>query len=234
MEIIKDKNERVLLALCGVSFFTLIISGARFPLLSIFDNTIVGFLLTSPTYIAVFENILIGFLAAYIFYLLNSYYPRKKLRKNNLNLLNSCVASILDSYKRTRVYGHETALPYVNTECLNPEWLRLKIVELKRAKTDALKLKFTLDTAHTRENDFRNLLQIASSISPEHAERWLVLIDKVRLLSENYGKQPKVSDEEMNLVRMRSEDSPMHLYHLSLEFRIMELMEVTIEWLELE
>lgn len=224
----------MLLALCGVSFFTLIISGARFPLLSIFDNTIVGFLLTSPTYIAVFENILIGFLAAYIFYLLNSYYPRKKLRKNNLNLLNSCVASILDSYKRTRVYGHETALPYVNTECLNPEWLRLKIVELKRAKTDALKLKFTLDTAHTRENDFRNLLQIASSISPEHAERWLVLIDKVRLLSENYGKQPKVSDEEMNLVRMRSEDSPMHLYHLSLEFRIMELMEVTIEWLELE
>ncbi|WP_417616995.1 hypothetical protein [Oceanisphaera sp.] len=234
LEIIKDKNERVLLVLCCFSIAILIISGARLPLISELEGTMLGSFLTSITYISVFENILIGYLAAYVFYLLNSYFPRKKLREDNLKLLNSCVASILDSYKRTRVYGHETALPYVNTECLDQEWLRHQVSELKKAKTDALKLKFTLDTAHTRENDFRNLLQIASSISPEHAEKWLVLTDKVRLLSDNYGEQPKATDEEMHLVRMRSKESPMHYYHLDLEFRIMELMEVTIEWLELE
>ncbi|TOQ75537.1 hypothetical protein CGG88_24360 [Vibrio parahaemolyticus] len=234
MDILKDKNERLLLVLSCVSIFLLLISGARIPLVEPLDGTALGLLLTSPTYIAVFENLLIGFLAAYVFYLLNSYLPKQKQKKDNLKLLNSCVASILDSYKRTRIWGHETALPYVNTECLEATWLREQISELKKAKTDALKLKFTLDTAHTRESEFKNLLQIASSISPEHAEKWLVLVDKVRLLSENYGKQPEATDDQMHLVRMRSEESPMHDYHLTLEFRIMELMEVTVEWLALE
>ena len=234
MDILKDKNERLLLVLSCLSIFLLLTSGARIPLIEPLDGTALGLLLTSPTYIAVFENLLIGFLAAYVFYLLNSYLPKQKQKKDNLKLLNSCVASILDSYKRTRIWGHETALPYVNTECLETTWLREQISELKKAKTDALKLKFTLDTAHTRESDFKNLLQIASSISPEHAEKWLVLVDKVRLLSENYGKQPQATDDQMHLVRMRSEESPMHDYHLTLEFRIMELMEVTVEWLALE
>ena len=233
LKIIRDKDERVLLTLSGLSVLALIISGARIPLISVLDGTWGGSLLTSQTYIAVFDNLLIGFLAAYIFYILNSYLPRQKKKTNNLKLLNSCVASILDSYKRTRIWGHETALPYVNTECLDLKWLRFQITELKKAKTNALKLKFTLDTAHTRESDFKNLLQIASSISPEHAEKWLVLIDKVRLLSENYGEQPKITDEEMHLVKMRSKDSPLQNYHKTLEFRIMEFVEVTIEWLEL-
>ena len=202
--------------------------------MAIFENTIIGNVLTSPTYIAVFENLLIGFLAAYLFYLLNSYIPKQRQKRDNLKLLNSCLASILDSYKRTRIWGHETALPYVNTECLDISWLKLQVAELKKAETNALKLKFTLDTAHTRESDFKNLLQIASLISPEHAEKWLVLIDKVRLLSDSYGEQPEVPEEQMYLVRMRSEESPMHNYHLNLEFRIMELMEVAVEWLELK
>ncbi|WP_333918008.1 hypothetical protein [Vibrio crassostreae] len=234
MNILKDANERLLLILSGLSMLLLVISGARFPLVEYFGGTIIGKLLTSPTYISVFENILIGFLTAYVFYLLNSYFPKQRQKQDNLKLLNSCVASILDSYKRTRIWGHETALPYVNTECLDINWLKQQVLEIKKSQTNALKLKFTLDTAHTRESDFKNLLQIASSISPEHAEKWLVLIDKVRLLSENYGKQPEASEEQMNLVRMRSKESPMHLYHLDLEFRIMELMEVTVEWLELE
>ncbi|MFA0511666.1 MULTISPECIES: hypothetical protein [unclassified Vibrio] len=234
MDILKDENERLLLILGGFSMLLLVISGARFPLVEYVDGTIIGKTLTSTTYISVFENILIGFLTAYVFYLLNNYFPKQRQKKDNLKLLNSCVASILDSYKRTRIWGHETALPYVNTECLDINWLKQQVLEIKKAQTNAMKLKFTLDTAHTRESDFKNLLQIASSISPEHAEKWLVLIDKVRLLSENYGKQPEASEKQMNLVRMRSKESPMHLYHLDLEFRIMELMEVTVEWLELE
>nr|QWL74060.1 hypothetical protein HQ396_08565 [Aeromonas hydrophila] len=234
MDILKDKSERLLLILSFLSMALLIICGARAPLISPLDGTAIGLIFTTPTYISVFENLLIGFLSAYFFYLLNSYFPKKKQKKDNLKLLNSCVASILDSYKRTRIWGHETALPYVNTECLNANWIKQQVTELKNAKTDALKLKVTLDTAYTRESDFKNLLQIASSISPQHAEKWLILIDKVRLLSENYGQQPEATDEQMHLIRIRSEESPMHFFHLVLELRIMELMEVTVDWLELE
>ena len=234
LNIFKDRNERLLLVSSIFSFVILMLSASRFTLILSLDGTFVGHFLTSEKYIAIFENLLIGFLAAYVFYIVNSYLPRQKQRSDNLKLLNSCIASIIDSYKRKRLFGHETALPYVNTECLDPEWLNVQISELKKNKTDALKLKFAIDTAHTRESDFKNLLQIASTLSPRHAEKWLVLIDKVRLLSENYGSQPHATDEQMSLVRMRSKESPMHDYHTTLEFRIMEFMEVTVEWLTLE
>lgn len=234
MNIFKDKNEQVLVISSIISLGILILSASRFTLISSLEGTFIGCLLTSEKYIAIFENLLIGFLAAYVFYIINSYLPRQKQRSDSLKLLNSCVASIIDSYKRTRMFGHETALPYVNTECLDREWLNVQIAELKKNKTDALKLKFALDTAHTRENDFKSLLQVALTLSPRHAEKWLVLSDKVRLLSENYGSQPHATDEQMHLVRMRSKDSPMHDYHTTLEFRIMEFMEVVVEWLALE
>ena len=210
------------------------LSAPRFTLISSLEGTFIGYLLTSEKYVAIFENLLVSFLAAYVFYIINSYLPRQRQRSDSLKLLNSCVASIIDSYKRKRIFGHETALPYVNTECLDPEWLNVQISELKKNKTDALKLKFALDTAYTRESDFKNLLQVALILSPKHAEKWLILTDKVRLLSENYGSQPHATDEQMNLVRMRSKDSPMHDYHATLELRIMEFMEVAVEWLALK
>lgn len=234
MGILKDNSERPLLILSCISVALLIISGARFPLNAKLNETTLGLILTSPAYIAIFENLLIGFLTAYMFYLLNSYFPKQKQKNDNLKLLNSCIASILDSYKRTRIWGHETALPYVNTECLNTDWLKQQIAELKKSQTNVLKLKFALDTAYTRESDFKNLLQIASSISPQHAEKWLVLIDKVRLLSENYGQQPELPEEQMHLALTRDIKSPLYVFHKDLEFRIMELMELTIEWLDLK
>jgi hypothetical protein len=234
LNIFKDKNERILLASSIISIVILMLSAPRFSLIASLEGTFIGYLLTTEKYLAIFENLLIGFLAAYVFYIINSYLPRQKQRSDSLKLLNSCVASIIDSYKRKRIFGHETALPYVNTECLDPEWLNIQISEIKKNETDALKLKFSLDTAHTRESDFKNLLQVALTLSPKHAEKWLVLTDKVRLLSENYGSQPHATDEQMSLIRMRSKDSPMHDYHTTLELRIMEFMEVTVEWLALE
>ncbi len=234
MKIYRIFDDRVLFYITLVVFIVLMLSVARFPLWDIFDGMVVGDILTSNSYIVTLENLLIGYLAAYIFYVLNDYLPRIKRKENSLRLLNSCIASVVDSYSRTRVYGHETALPYVDTSCLDPEWLRKHISVLKLNKTEPLKLKFALDTAHTRTNDFNSLLQIAVEISPEHAEKWLVVIDKVRLLAENYGEMPTVPDDQAHLVQSRDPKVATHLFFSDLEFRLMELMEATLEWLALE
>ncbi|NVK75347.1 MAG: hypothetical protein HWE24_17900 [Oceanospirillaceae bacterium] len=233
MTIFRDKYERLLLILSLFSLFALVFSAVRFPLIPFLENSLVGELLTSDRYVSIFENLLIGILSAYFFYILNNLLPRQKQKKDNLRILNLCLASVLDSYKRVRVYGHETALPYVNTECLNINWLKIQISDLKRHDKNGLELKFALDTAYTRKNDFENLLQIASNISPDHAAKWLELIDKVRLLSENYGLQPNINVEQKKLINIRNTNNPLHSHYKNLEFRIMELMEVTVEWLEM-
>ena len=68
-------------------------------------------------------------LAAYIFYFVVDVLPRAK-KETSINLiLNSLLASILDSYARCRIYGHETSLPYVDKECLSPKWMEENIQE---------------------------------------------------------------------------------------------------------
>ncbi|HLR17266.1 MAG TPA: hypothetical protein VK099_05275 [Alcanivoracaceae bacterium] len=87
-----------------------------------------------------------------------------------------------------------------------------------------------MQTADSRLEDFRHALPLAVSLSPKHAMQWLVIIDKVRLLAENYALQPEVSEEQFHLVDTDSDDNPLKLYKSDLNFRLLELVEQAIEW----
>jgi len=73
-------------------------------------------------------------------------------------------------------------------------------------------------------------LPLAASLSPEDAMQWLIIIDKVRLLSENYDSQPEVPEDQLHLVDTDSDENPLRLYKSCLNFRLLELVEQTVVW----
>jgi hypothetical protein len=98
-------------------------------------------------------------------------------------------AAVIDAYERTRVFGHETPIDSVDLSVLDIENLKVHKTELV-TKGDLLKVKFAMETAHSRYPDFQHALTMAASISSEHALSWLVLTDKIRLLAEQYEQWP--------------------------------------------
>jgi hypothetical protein len=177
---------------------------------------------------------MIGFLAAYFFYLLNEFFPKRRRVLKVNKILNGCLASVIQTYKKRHMFGHEVAIEHVDTECLNVLYLQQEIELLKKQKTDLLKLKFSVDTAHTRHGDFVNLLLLASELSPEETLQWLIIIDKVRLLSENYGQLPEIPEEEEHLVPTRKDNGVANDYYTGIEFRLQELFEEAVKWLEMK
>jgi hypothetical protein len=215
-------------------FVTLIISVIRFPVIDFFIGSTIEKIITTERFIVTAENLMIGFLAAYFFYLLNEYFPKKKRVSKVNKILNSCLASVINTYKQCHMFGHEVAIEHVNTECLNMLYLQQEIQILKKRKTNLLKLKFSVDTAHTRHGDFVNLLQLASELSPEETLQWLVIIDKVRLLSESYEQLPEIAEDEQHLVLSRNDNGVANDYFTDIEFRLQELFEEAVKWLEMK
>lgn len=156
--------------------------------------------------------------------------PRAATERDTRIVLDSLLAAILDAYSRCRIFGHETPISHVDKSVLNENWLCEHKTLLKNKKAKFLPLKFALQTAHSRLEDFRHALPLAVSLSPKDALHWLVIIDKVRLLAENYGLQPEVSEDKLCLVDTDSDDNPLRLYKSDLNFRLLELVEKTIEW----
>jgi len=141
---------------------------------------------------------------------------------------------VINTYKQCHIYGHEVAIEHVNTECLNVLYLQSEIQLLRKRKTNILKLKFSVDTAHTRHGDFVNLLQLASELSPEETLQWLVIIDKVRLLAESYEQLPEIPEDEERLVPSRKDNGVANVYYSDIEFRLEELFEEAVKWLEMK
>ena len=109
-----------------------------------------------------------------------------------------------------------------------------------------LKLKFAMETAHSRYPDFQHGLTLAASISPDHALDWLVLTDKVRLLADQYGSWPLHPFPE-NLGNELSEQQrldpacvatfekykrDMNLMEQTLKLRVLEVIEASIYWVQ--
>lgn len=157
--------------------------------------------------------------------------PRSRKEKETMLVLNSLIASILDSYNRCRIFGHETALPYVDKSVLEKDWLDKNLTVFKNQNSKYLPLIFAMQTSHTRIDDFRHVLPLAVTLSPEHTMQWLVIIDKVRLLAENYGDNPKVPIDKQHLIDTDSKDSPVYEYKSTLNLRMLELIEESLQWL---
>lgn len=231
MKLLRDRNERPLLLLALAALILLILVEIKIQLLPFFQNTIIDSLLTSQNIQNILSDLLIGLLSAYIFYLLVDYLPRSRKEQKIMDVLNALIASILDAYNRSRIFGHETALPYVDKAVLSEDWLNQHIALFMKDKSLYLPLIFAMQTADSRIDDFRNALPLAVSLSPERAMQWLVIIDKVRLLAENYGQNPKVPEDKLHLLDSNSDDNPAKLYKSTLNLRTLEITEAARDWL---
>ncbi|MFA1025787.1 MULTISPECIES: hypothetical protein [Pseudomonas syringae group] len=191
------------------------------------------------------SDLLVGLFSAYVFYVVVELLPQLRKEQLNLRPLNLITASVIDAYERTRVYGHETPINSIDVAVLaidNLKVLKNSVV----TKADVLKLKFAMETAHSRYPDFQHCLTIAASISPEHALDWLVLTDKIRLLADEYGSWPVSPfsnnpmgepDEQQRLdpdcvaAYGKYQDKMKHAIG-ALQLRVLEVVEATLFWMQ--
>lgn len=231
MNLLLDRKERPLLISAIFSFFILCLVEIRLPLFPFLESTFVGEILVADGTKSIVSGLLTGLLSAYVFYIVIDYIPRLRNEIKTLEVLNALLASILDSYNRCRIFGHETALPYVDKSALDETWLSQHMVIFKEGHSKYLSLLMATNTADSRLEDFRNALPLAVNLSPKHAMQWLVIIDKVRLIAENFGDNPAVPIDKQHLVDKDVEENPVRHYRSSLNFRMFEFMEETHCWL---
>lgn len=224
-------KERPLLISALIAFLVLCLVEIRLPIFTIFVGTQIEQVLVADGTKNIFSGLLIGLISAYVFYVFIDFIPRTRKEKETMLVLNSLIASILDSYNRCRMFGHETALPYVDKSVLEKDWLDKNLVIFKNKNSKYLPLLFAMQTSFTRIDDFRHVLPLAVTLSPEHTMQWLVIIDKVRLLAENYGENPEIPIDKQHLIDTNSKDSPACEYKSTLNLRMLELIEESIQWL---
>ncbi|MCG6154045.1 hypothetical protein [Leptospira bandrabouensis] len=227
----KDKNDRFLLKLFFFSILLLILIKIQFPIIHYLNDTFLEKILISSITIDISNNLLVGLISTFIFYFLATVIPKIKLNTESIYTLNSLIASLLDSFNRTRVFGHETPITHVDRSTLDIQWLDKILANLEKNETDFLSLKFTLATAYTKYDDFKNTLQIANSLGAKHTLKWIVIIDKVRLIAENYDKQPYVNKERIRSINNSEIDDEIGQFKKNLDFRFQEFCEEVKEWL---
>lgn len=230
MRIWNDPKERLLLILSIVLFVALCSIEAQLPLIIYLKDTWIGEFLTNASVKNISSSLIVGVLAAYFFYLFIDLLPRVRREQKTKIVLNSLLASVLDAYNRCRIFGHETPISHVDNTVLTREWLADHKNKLEAGNVKFLPLKFAMQTAFTRLEDFRHALPLAITLSPEDAMRWLVIIDKVRLFSESYGEQPEIPEDKSYLVDTDSEDNPVLIYKSDLNFRFLEFVTQVIGW----
>lgn len=166
--------------------------------------------------------------------MLVDYVPRIKREASIMLLLNTLIASVLDAYRRTRTFGHETSLSAIPLDTLKDDWLAQEIANIKAGNALFLSLKSAMQTAFTSYDDFRGVLTLASQLSPNHAYQWLGITQKIRLLAENYETQPPADDKIVIRIDTKDADvrqSDLYVYKCALSLRVMEVLEQTQKWL---
>ncbi|WP_223496925.1 hypothetical protein [Pseudomonas sp. A-RE-26] len=244
MPIWKDLRERMLLGGAVFAFVQVCLINIRFPMPALFERTILEHFLRSDATVNVTSSLLTGLISAYIFYIVIELLPRHSKEQSTLRILNLLVASIIDAYERTRIFGHETPITSIDLSTLNAAKLDAHAQCVQKRVANFLKLKFAMETAHSRYPDVQHSLGLAASLSPEHALEWLVYSDKVRLLAEVYGTQPKNPeiDDATGLPHVVQVFDKQHMFlqnqytkamddlQSTLQMRVMEVMEASARW----
>lgn len=233
MTILRDKKERTLFSIAIISFVLLVLIEFRLPIAFSLKDTFFAKILCSESTKNISSGLLIGLISAYIFYLLIDVIPRKRRENKIIELLNSLISSILDSYERCRIFGHETAISHVDKRTLNTIWFDIQKEILKHNQSKFLPLKFAMQTAYTRTEDFRHALSLAIELTPEHAMQWLIIIDKVRLMAESYGEEIDIPKDKQHYVDQDIDENPIRLYKSTLNLRFLEIVEEAETWSKL-
>lgn len=238
MRISIGKFEKYLFLLFLIACSLLVISSLNLPLIRPFKTKTIYAVLTDDGFKNIVEGLSLSLIAAYVFHLVSNIMPRSK-NKSDINfVLNLLIAAVLDSYKRVCVFGHETPISHVNTDCLDKNWIIKEIERMRDGGAHILPLKFAFETAHSRYGDYKNVLSLATGLSPIHALDWLVLVDKVRLMVEEYDNlisALKSIEEEyskdLNLIDSKKKeffDENISTYRL----RFQEFLECALKWID--
>ncbi len=220
MSLFKNKTNQLAFILFIVSFIIFFFSLLQLPIIKNFDIVILGSLLKSDGIKTIFG----GIVSAYIFYIFIEIMPIYEKERKSLEVLDQAIASIVEGFFNPNMWQHEKSIRHIKFELkTSNSKIKESIENIKKGNVSFLQLKFTMQTAHSRYSDFQNLLALAVTLSPQHALYWLDLTDKVRLLADEYDNQ--TFDPDMN---------PTELFRSSLQLRVMEFFESTIDWNRLE
>ncbi|MNJ17288.1 hypothetical protein D3C81_1425450 [compost metagenome] len=241
----REAREKWLLAAAAGVLALIVLINLKLPVWPWLEGGGAAEFLRADATSSVTSDLLVGLFSAYVFYVIVELMPRHRREQLTLRPLNMIVAAVIDACERTRIFGHETPITSIDLAVLDIEKLKAQKSDLV-TKGDLLKVKFAMQTAHSRYSDFQHSLAMAASISPEHALSWLVLMDKVRLLAEQYEAWPinpcadnylyqpteeqRADAELMKEYNKYLED--MTLVEGSLRLRVVEVIEATIFWME--
>lgn len=185
-----DENEIIILRWVLFSLISLIIVECQFPVWQCISGSWLTKLLTHDGTKLVAEALLSGLVSAYVFYVFVDLLPKVKKQDQIITLLNSLIGHLLNNYKSNSFAGPLLPLLSLGHEKL----VTLEgINELEHTLLAANREEFPLDSqaalqrvsicAKERLADFKLLLGMAASLSPEHARKWLVMISHVEQLA---------------------------------------------------
>lgn len=152
--------------------------------------------LQSDAFEDIVGDLLTGFIAAYFFYVLIDLLPRLKREKSAMYTLNLIIASVVDAYENQRTFGHEDLISLNDIKVLEVGNLRKHRAHLKSFSKkeftlrDYYKLRCGLACMDSRISEFRAVLPLATTLTPEHVLQWLQLTDRARLFHEEYSSAP--------------------------------------------
>jgi len=181
-----------------------------------------------------------GIVSACVLYFFIEVIPMHKKKQDTLEVLNKAISSILEAYFKKGIeglYQHEKSIKHVSFDYINSvDKIRKAITDIKSFNINYLQLKFSIETAHSRYNDFQNLLILVNNISPNHSLLWLDLIEKVRLMAEEYNQFIENPNIELlgNLKQLKNyKDSNDKTYLMcsSLQIRVLEFFESVEHWI---
>lgn len=244
MWIWRDARERCLLAAVVAAFVLVCLINVKFPLWAVLEGGVTASFLRADATISVTSDLLVGLISAYIFYVIIELLPSHRRKNETFRVLNLLVASVVDAFDRTRLFGHETPINSVNLDVLQLSRLKSNIAIIG-AKPEFLRLKFAMETGHSRYQDFQHALSLAIGLSPEHALDWLVLTDKIRLLAQEYGTQPVKPENDFfaaperlmdvqHLLALGEYQGKMNAFEDTLRLRVLEVLEAAASWMELQ
>lgn len=241
----RETREKWLLGLALIVLGLIILINLKLPVWPMLNGgQVAAFLRAEPTG-SVASDLMVGLFSAYLFYVIVELVPKHRREQLTLHPLNLLAASVIHAYERGSIFGHETPITSIDITVLgidNLQSLKSGMLEQK----DLMSLKSAMETAHSRRPDFQHSLNMAASISPEHALDWLVLTDKVRLLAEqldswpispaaeNPGGRPSVQDRLNSEAIAAQEAYEVEIVKMTggLKLRVVEVIEATKFWME--
>lgn len=244
----ESRYEQALCGLAVLSFIALLCVKIKFAVPEIAKQAwLEGLIrvLQSKAFEDIAGDLLTGLVAAYVFYLFIDVVPRVKRAQASLGVLNMVAGSVVHSYQTTHFFGHSMAITQVGADVLAADNLR-KLLEEVKAGANYPKLKCALFTAHSRAADFQNSLVVAAALDTSRVLQWLVICDKVRLLSDEYLQEPQSEhfvpsqvfnpNAEIDLEGRHEEfldySSALNLYRQGLQLCVYEFLEEILRWVD--